>query len=67
MNIAIALLLLLFLLLLVGCAIIGVIHSLTAKSPYDEPAFREPGLIFHGQNVEQQSPRSRFVWQSRSH
>jgi hypothetical protein len=67
MNIAIALLLLLCLLLMLGWAAVSVIQDLTGSPPYDEPAFREPGPIFHDHNLEQPSPRSQFAWQSRSH
>lgn len=67
MSIAIAMLLLLCLCLLLAWGLISLVQSLTDKSPFDEPAFREPGPIFHEHTVEQQGARSQFAWQSRSH
>jgi hypothetical protein len=67
MNIAIALLLLLGLLVMLGSAVISVIENLTQSSPFDDPLFREPGPIFHDHNLGQESPRSQFAWRSRSH
>ena len=67
MNTAIALLLLLGLCLVLAWALISIVQNLTYKSAYDEPAFREPGPIFHDHNLEQQGARSQFAWQSRSH
>jgi hypothetical protein len=67
MNIAIALLLLLCFCLVLAWAMISVLQSLTHKTAYDEPAFREPGPIFHDHNAGQLGARSQFAWQSRSH
>ncbi len=67
MNTAIVLLLLLWLCLLVAWGLINVVHHLTEKTVHDEPAFREPGPIFHDHGVVQQGARSQFAWQSRSH
>jgi hypothetical protein len=43
------------------------VQNLTQKSVHDEPAFRDPGPIFHDHGSEQQGSRSQFAWQSRSH
>jgi hypothetical protein len=66
MNISIVLLLLLCLCLVLAWALISLAQKLT-KTPYDEPAFREPGPIFHDHSAEQLGARSQFAWQSRSH
>ncbi len=65
MNIAIALLVCLCLVLAWG--LISVVQTLSDKTAYDEPAFRERGPIFHDQNPLQLGSRSQFAWQSRSH
>ena len=67
MNIAIALLLLLCICLMLGWGLISVVQNLTTDTAYDDPAFREPGPIFHDHSVELQGARSQFAWQSRSH
>jgi hypothetical protein len=67
MNIAIALPLLLCLCLVLAWGLISLARNLSDKSAYDEPAFREPGPIFHDHTTEQQGVRSQFAWQSRSH
>jgi hypothetical protein len=67
MNIEIALLLLLCLCLVLAWALISLAQNLTGKAAYDEPAFREPGPIFHDHSAEQLGARSQFAWQSRSH
>ena len=67
MNIAIVLLLSLCLCLALAWALISLAQNLTDKSAHDEPAFREPGPIFHDHSAEQLGPRSQFAWQSRSH
>jgi hypothetical protein len=67
MNIAIDLLLLLCLCLVLAWGLISLLQSLTAATAHDEPAFREPGPIFHDHSAEQQGVRSQFAWQSRSH
>jgi hypothetical protein len=67
MNIAIVLLLSLCLCLALAWALISLAQNLTDKSAHDEPAFREPGPIFHDHSAEQLGARSQFAWQSRSH
>jgi hypothetical protein len=67
MDIAIVLLLLACLGLVLAWGLISIVQSLTGKSAYDEPAFREPGPIFHDHSAEQLGARSQFAWQSRSH
>jgi hypothetical protein len=67
MNVAIDLLLLLCLCLVLAWGLISLVQSLTAGTAHDEPAFREPGPIFHDHGAEQQGVRSQFAWQSRSH
>jgi hypothetical protein len=67
MDIAIALLLLMWLGLVLAWAVISVMQNLTGKTAHDEPLFREPGPIFHDHNMEQLGARSQFAWQSRSH
>jgi hypothetical protein len=67
MNIAIGLLVLLCLCLALAWAVISIVQNLTQKSVHDEPAFRDPGPIFHDYGSEQQGSRSQFAWQSRSH
>ena len=67
MDIAIALLLLMWLGLLLAWGVISVVQNLTGKTAYDEPAFREPGPIFHDHRAEPLGARSQFAWQSRSH
>jgi hypothetical protein len=67
MNIVIALLLLLCLGLMLAWALINVVQNLTDKTVHDEPAFREPGPIFHDHSAGQLGARSQFAWQSRSH
>lgn len=67
MNLVIALLLLACLCLMLGWAVLSVIENLTARDVHDVPTFREHGPIFHDHHAEQQSPRSQFAWQSRSH
>jgi len=67
MNIAIALLLVLCLCLVLAWAVISVLQNLTHKTTFDEPAFREPGPIFHDHSAAQLGARSQFAWQSRSH
>ena len=67
MNILIALLVFLCLGLILTWGLLGILEDATEKSAQGEPAFREPGPIFHDHYVEQQVPRSQFAWQSRSH
>jgi hypothetical protein len=67
MDIAIGLLLLLWLGLMLAWGVISVVQNLTGKSTHDEPMFREPGPIFHDHSAEQFGARSQFAWQSRSH
>jgi hypothetical protein len=67
MNIAIALLLLLSLCLVLAWGLISLVQTLTDDGAHGEPAFREPGPIFHDHSAEQQGVRSQFAWQSRSH
>ena len=67
MDIAIVLLLLASFGLVLAWGLISIVQSLTGKSAYDEPAFREPGPIFHDHSAEQLGARSQFAWQSRSH
>jgi hypothetical protein len=67
LNIPIALLLLLCLCLVLAWGLISLVQNLTAGSTHDEPAFREPGPIFHEHSAEQLGARSQFAWQSRSH
>jgi hypothetical protein len=67
MNVAIALLLFTCLCLVLAWGLISVVQNLTDKTAYDEPAFREPGPIFHDHSAEQLGARSQFAWQSRSH
>jgi hypothetical protein len=66
-NMAIVFLGLMWLGLVLAWGVITVVQSLTSKSTYDEPAFREPGPIFHDHSAEQLGARSQFAWQSRSH
>jgi hypothetical protein len=54
MNIEIALLLLLYLCLMLAWGLISLVQNLTAGTAHDEPAFREPGPIFHDHGAEQQ-------------
>jgi hypothetical protein len=67
MDIAIALLLLMWLGLLLAWGVISVVQNLTGRTAHDEPAFREPGPIFHDHSAGQLGARSQFAWQSRSH
>jgi hypothetical protein len=67
MNFAIASLLLLCLYLVLGWGMLSVIQNLSEEDAHDTPTFREQGPIFHDHYVEQQSSRSQFAWQSRSH
>jgi hypothetical protein len=67
MSLAIILLLLLSLGLILVWGLLDLIQYLTGQTAYGEPAFREPGPIFHDHSAEQQAPRSQFAWQSRSH
>jgi hypothetical protein len=53
--------------LVLAWGVITVVQNLSSKSAYDEPAFREPGPIFHDHSAEQLGARSQFAWQSRSH
>jgi hypothetical protein len=67
MNVSIAILLLLCLCLMLAWGLISLVQNLTAATSHDEPAFREPGPIFHDHSAEQLGARSQFAWQSRSH
>jgi hypothetical protein len=67
MNFAIASLLLLCLCLMLGWGLLSVIQKLSEEDAHNAPTFREQGPIFHDHYGEQQSPRSQFAWQSRSH
>jgi hypothetical protein len=67
MTIPIAILLLLCLGLMLAWGLISLVQSLTGGAAHDEPAFREPGPIFHDHGTEQLGARSQFAWQSRSH
>jgi hypothetical protein len=67
MNFAIALLLLTCLCLVLAWGLISIAQNLTEKGAFDEPAFREPGPIFHDYGAAQLGARSQFAWQSRSH
>jgi hypothetical protein len=64
---AIVFLVLMWLGLVLAWGLISLVQNLTGKSAYDEPAFREPGPIFHDHSAEQLGARSQFAWQSRSH
>jgi hypothetical protein len=64
---AIVFLVLMWLGLVLAWGLITVLQSLYGKTSYDEPAFREPGPIFHDHSAEQLGARSQFAWQSRSH
>jgi hypothetical protein len=66
-NMAIVFLVLMWLGLVLAWGVITVVQNLTGKTAYDEPAFREPGPIFHDHSAEQLGARSQFAWQSRSH
>jgi hypothetical protein len=66
MNVVIGLLVLLGLCLALAWAVISIVQNLTQRSVHDEPAFRDPGPIFH-HGAEQQGSRSQFAWQSRLH
>jgi hypothetical protein len=67
MNVTLALLLFVCLGLVLALGLISVMQNLSDKSAHDEPAFREPGPIFHDHSAEQLGARSQFAWQSRSH
>jgi hypothetical protein len=67
MNVALALLLFTFLCLVLAWGLISILQTLSDRSAYDEPAFREPGPIFHDHSAVQLGTRSQFAWQSRSH
>ena len=67
MDIAILLLLLMWLGLVLAWGVISVAQNLTDKSAYEEPALREPGPIFHDHSATQIGARSQFAWQSRAH
>jgi hypothetical protein len=66
-DIGIIFLVLMWLGLVLAWGLISVIQSLNGNTAYDEPAFREPGPIFHDHSTEQLGARSQFAWQSRSH
>jgi hypothetical protein len=67
MDIAIALLMFMWLGILLAWGLISVLQNLIGKTAYDEPAFREPGPIFHDHSADQLGVRSQFAWQSRWH
>ena len=67
MNIVLDLLLLMGVCLVFAWGSISLLQDLSNKSAHDEPAFREPGPIFHDHNAGQLGARSQFAWQSRSH
>ena len=67
MTIVIAALLILGVCLVLSWALISILQNLATRDPHDQPAFREPGPIFHDHSAEQQGARSQFAWQSRSH
>jgi hypothetical protein len=66
MDIAILLLLLVWVSLMLAWGVLNLIENLTDKSAHAEPTFREPGPMFHDQRAPQNDPRSQFAWQSRS-
>jgi hypothetical protein len=66
-NMAIVFLVLMWLGLVLAWGVISVVQNLNGKTAYDEPAFREPGPIFHDHSAQQLGARSQFAWQSRSH
>jgi hypothetical protein len=67
MNIPVAILLILCACLVIAWGLISLAQNLSGGNAYDEPAFREPGPIFHDHSAEQLGARSQFAWQSRSH
>jgi hypothetical protein len=66
MDIAMFLLLLVWVSLMLAWGVLNLIENLTDESPHAEPTFREPGPMFHDQHALQRGAKSRFAWQSRS-
>jgi hypothetical protein len=67
MHILIVALLLLGFILVLMLGLSSVFQDLTERNCHGEPAFHEPGPIFHDQVTDHRDTRSQFAWQSRSH
>jgi hypothetical protein len=66
MDIAIALLLFMWLFIVLAWGLVSLVQNVLGKTAYGLPEFREPGPIFH-HSTQQLGARSQFAWQSRSH
>jgi hypothetical protein len=67
MNVTIVFLLLICLGLMLAWGVLSIVQNWTERDAHGEPAFRDQGVLFHDQHVEQHPAKSQFAWQSRSH